>query len=459
MLTDPTKQNWRMPIARTQSGGNHGAFQLFPDQPIYLDFDAAAGGDGSAENPINSFEVLFADDDLECTCRALCCNKITVKIKGTYKNSGELSELAVNGRGRDYYGNLVIEPWEAACVLNGLTTIVASEDTLVESDVSFFENLFGVIFRNLSFRWMVSGEKPAEAEERSGLGLIGELNGFKGCSYLQFINCDFSQVVRVNFAAGNYDWPPADNEIQAGVLIDRPQGWLIQNNYSFQIPSGGGGGGGWGGGSYRRAGGSAGDGGIGGGFTNSVDENCKVFFTAANFRGCTGIWLSDCQMKVDIDLRSNAGARGWAFNLLACQICDIDDTSATATAQTYDARSGVVKNGEILPYSLVADSIVSGLANCNNSSVAQSKFTTTAGATATPLTLLTSGNVGGQSKAESYAILRGDNFAAENSRLISAARASHPSRWAYMANPAFETVIDETSNAISDSYRRDSEGR
>lgn len=456
MLADPSNQNWKMPLARTQSGGNYGLFPLFPNRPIYLDFDAITSGIGTAASPINSLATLFADDNLECVCQELCCNKITVKIKGTFANAGGENEIAVDGLNRDYAGNLVIEPWNTSCILNGSTVITGSENTVVLSEISFFENLSGVIFRNLTFNWLVSSEKPADSTEKSGLGLIGELNGFKNCSNLRFINCSISQVVRIDFAVGDYGWKPADNE--AGkILIDEeilPE-WN-EGNYGIYFPRGVA----WGGGGYGRGRGGGGGGGSGwGDGGTAMDETCKVFFTAANFRECTSIQINNCTLKTDIDLRSNAGARGWAFNLLATPFCDIDDIVATATSQTYDARAGEEKDGEILPYSLVADSIVSGLANCSNSSLLRCQFATTAGATATPINTPTNGNIGGQSKAESYAILNGVNFAAGSSTLTSIATAIHPARWAYMADPSFETVIDGTGNTLSDSYRRDSEGQ
>lgn len=433
-----------MPLARTQSGGNYGAFQLFPDQPIYLDFDAENDGSGTEASPINSFNTLFADDDLECLCQSLCCNKITVKIKGTFKNSGDLDELAVEGNSRDYSGNLVIEPWQTDCILNGLTVITASENTMIDSEIGFFENVSGVVFRNLTFNWLVSAEKPANSNERSGLGLIGELNGFKNCSNIRFINCSLSQIVRIDFAAGDYNWPATDPVVVVREDEDElTPGWL-HGYYGMDDARGGWGGGGYGGGSL---------------WTDYApkDDSCKVFFTASNFRECSGIRLDNCRIVADVDLRSNSGSRGWAFNLLASPLAEITDTSAIATAQTYDARAGSVSGDVVSGYSLVADSIASGLANCSNSGILNCRFTTTAGATATPINTPTSGEIGGQSKAESFAVLNAVNFDASGSVLTSSATAKHPERWSYMADPNFETAIDGPGNTFSAAYSMSSE--
>lgn len=445
-----------MPLAKTSAGGNYGAFQLFPDRPIYLDFDAENGGSGTEASPLNSFNALFADDGLECLCQSLCCNKITVKIKGMFKNSGELDELSVEGNGRDYSGNLVIEPWQTACILNGLTVITGSENTMIDSEIGFFENVSGVVFRNLTFNWLVSAEKPADSTEKSGLGLIGELNGFKNCSNLRFINCSISQIVRINFAAGDYRWPNPDPAVPSPDQDDDlTPGWL-NGYYGMDDPRGG-----WGGGGY--VGGGGGGGSLPAGNTTwpdytPGDDSCKVFFTASNFRECSGIRMDNCRLVADVDLRSNSGSRGWAFNLLASPLAEIANTIAIATAQTYDARAGGVSGDVVSAYSLVADSIASCMANCSNSGILNCQFATTAGATSTPINKPTSGEIGGQSKAESFAVLNAVNFDANGSVLTSGATATHPVRWSYMADPNFETAIEGAGNTFSAAYTMSSEG-
>lgn len=458
MLTDPSRQDWKMPLARTQAGGNYGKFQLFPDRPIHLDFGAEPGGDGTAEKPINSFDTLFSDDGLECLCRSLCCNKITVKVRGVFKNSGLLDELAVEGRGRDYYGNLVIEAWDGFCTMQGRTVIEAAENTRIEAEIGFFENVSGIIFRNLAFNWRVSSQKPADSEGRSGIGLTGELYGFKGCSSLHFINCAFSQVVRIDFAAGEYDFPDPDPDYGGGGATGKKEETPI-GRYPFPKPSGpkwpmgwggGGGGGGWG---------SGGGGDGSGGGDGYIDASCNAFFSASNFRECSGIRLDDCRLDADIDLRSNAGARGWSFNLLGCQLSEVNGANAKAVAKIYDARSGkVTEDGEIESYSLVADSIVSGLANSSHFGLLACNFATEACATATPGNMPTNGKIGGQAKAESFAVLGTANLDCNGSSLASSASATHPSRWSYMADPCFRTVIDGGGNTLSEPYRQSSEG-
>ena len=130
------KRDTKQRVARTQAGGMFGGnFMLYRKADIFIDLDLedAKGADGSEAKPINSFDTLFADDEVECTCQAICCDKIVVKVKGTVPESMQNARIIFDGKNRDYAGNLVIVPWGETLELKAQSIHKANKDSGLQS--------------------------------------------------------------------------------------------------------------------------------------------------------------------------------------------------------------------------------------------------------------------------------------------------------------------------------------
>lgn len=426
------RRDTKMRVNRTHPGGMYGgSFMLVRKADIYIDLNAVESGDGSAEAPINSFDVLFADDEVECTCRALCCDKIVVKVKGDLP-ADDAATVIINGQGRDYAGNLVITPWGDACTLQAKATYQAKAGEKLEVYRDLFRSLHGVWFRDIELVNTVTVEKDATVKDGDKLEVVGDINIFNGCRDLDFRRCNL--LVGGRFDVGTapgvilpYNPLPGEEpEYEPGIHgIGGESGYTRRN---YVLPARGGSGG-----SNWQGGGTSGTSGTSGTGAWEIIAAARVICVGSCLRMSPGAVIADSTLNTDLDIRSSTGARAQAFGILRSGGSRIANSATIVIAHAYDNAGGDIdaETGEIAAFSLVADAVAVPVAMSGPADIDRASLSSDARAQATPANTPTNGGIGGIAKAEAYSGLGSPNSMIASTTGAAAAYATHPNRWIY----------------------------
>lgn len=443
------RRDTRMRIARTEPGGMHGGlFQLYRRADIYIDLDADNGGDGSEASPLNSFEALIADDEVECTCRALCCDKIVVRVKGTLS-------APVDGKGRDYAGNLAVLPWGAGVEL-AQRFVQTLTITGLALSVDLFANLHGVLFRNLSFLNEVNVTKDDSVEDGEKLQFAGDLTIFNACREIALENCTLAVLARV-------------------VAVTDPE------IYDRVAGGGGGGGGGYYGGGAAGGGGGGGGGGSGGyGYHDAgmtwgrndyqfpgrpgepaepePDRTARVVCVGACLKKCPSPRVVTCFLKTDLNLFSSSGARAQAFAFNQCASARASSAQAYSNAYTMDVVGGNTVDGKIETFSVVAISQGVPFGLCATPAVTSCTLTARAIAEGVATNKPSAGEIGGIAEAEAYDLLKCANVEIDKTTGHANASAKHPVRWSAITAGAHECTGAVITESTLPAYNQQSQG-
>lgn len=419
------KRDTKQRVARTQSGGMFGGnFMLYRKADIYIDLDLedADGADGSEAKPINSFDTLFADDEVECTCQAICCDKIVVKVKGAVPEATQDARVVFDGKNRDYAGNLVIVPWGETLELKAQSIHKANKDSGLQINRDLFRNLHGVMFRGIDFVNAVAVDKDDTVKDGDKLEVAGEINIFRACRNITLANC----TMAIN---ADYDINTLPSEL------------LPEEEEEEEVS--GGGGGGWGSGGYGGAGGggSGGGGGWGSGSYGlsseqkekpefySLIDTAKTVCVASCLHNCATPIIKESSLRVVLDIRSSTGSRAQAFGVLRCSMPLIKSCNIVMETSAYDIAGGTIEGDEIHSFDLVASAVACPLAICNSPAIQSTTLSATSKAHGIPYNQPTEGIIGGIAKSESYSLLdcpAGEITGATGSE---SASATHPVRW------------------------------
>ena len=431
------RRDTRMRIARTAAGGMHGGlFQLYRRADIYIDLDAEDNGIGSEASPLNSFEALIADNEVECTCRALCCDKIVVRVKGTLA-------APVDGNGRDYGGNLAVLPWGAGVELAQRFVQTLTIAGMVLS-VDLFANLHGVLFRNLSFLNEVNVTKDDSVEDGEKLQFAGDLTIFNACRKIVLENCTLAVLARVVAVTD----PGIYEKVASG------------GGYYYGV--GGGGDGGGGGGGY-----------YGGGMTwgqndyqfpeqpgkpAEPDRTARVVCVGACLKKCQSPRVATSFLKTDLNLFSSSGARAQAFAFNQCASSRVSSTQAYSNAYTMDAVGGNTVDGKIETFSVVAISQGIPLGLCATPAVTSCTLTARAIAEGVATNKPSAGEIGGIAEAEAYDLLKCVNAEIDKTTGHANASAKHPVRWSAITAGAHECTGAVITESTLPAYNQQSQG-
>lgn len=445
------KRDTKQRVARTQAGGMFGGnFMLYRKADIYIDLDRKLAekdiADGSEKYPINNFDTLFDDDELECTCQNICCDKIVVRVKGKLKGP-------VEGIERNYAGNLVIIPWEDKQELRMQKTIKIEDSKKVSIKQDLISNLHGVRFKSIDFVNTVKVEKDDDVELGDELNAVGEINIFRDCNNITVDNC----TLEIN---GDYkiDTLPGVEESKP---TEPGKGEGGDHYWTGAAAGGGGGGGGvmllipgWRQDTYRRPE----DEGVAG--TQSIFDDyialTKTICTAACFHNCLTAKVLNSSLIVNLDIRSSSGSRAQGFGLVRSSMPRIEDSEILIQSVTYDVKGGlvikeikdeVVIKEEVKGFDLAAVSISCPLALCSTPAIKDSNFTGTANATSIPHNQPTSGKIGGISSAEAYNLLDSPSGEIINAAGYVGADAKHPTRWTFAIKGLKDSEADTIKNS------------
>ena len=433
------RRDTRQRIARTQAGGMLGRFMLYRKADIYIDLDkdkVPEDADGSEESPLNSFAALFEDDEVECTCRNICCDKIVVRVKG------ELKDM-IDGQNRDYAGNLVVLPWQGKLELKVESRPHAAKGAHLQIEQHLAANLHGVMFRGVDFVNALRVDKDGEVEDGDSLSAAGEINIFRNCRDIAVVDCKLDILGEFSVAT-----LPGIKDSEAG--------------------SGEGGGGGWSGGGGGGGGGVGGGGGGGGGGWGSgtyglekdwVDSGMdsmsihgvtKTICVACCFRDCPGARVSGSSLSVKLDIRSSTGSQAQAFGLNRSAMPRIENSFIAVQAGALDAAWGWIhadEDGRVGGFDSTAIAVACPLALCRAPAIADAALAATATANANPYNLPTVGGVGGISTSEAYDLLACPAGEIVGATGRAGANASHPTRWTI----ALQGLLQSEPEAIAKS--------
>lgn len=428
------RRDTRMRIARTEAGGMHGGlFQLYRRADIYIDLDAENNGDGSEASPLNSFEALIADDEVECTCRALCCDKIVVRVKGTLA-------APVDGKGRDYGGNLAVLPWGAAQITMTTTQNLDSGPTH-NTRLVMFKNLNGVLFYRTTLASTITITKDTESEIDS--------NRYKIATFFECKNIEARNSSLYIFATFNVETRP-------GSLPGPPP-------VGVEITGGGGGGNlyPWPGGSSPGWPSNQYNGGIGGDPPDPPDPpgaRVAIVFDAACFLACESPYCIDCGLKVEIYATSKRGCRAAAHGVLSCPFPRVRNSRVDVDVETLHEAGGEVKDGKIAGFGLLAASTASGIGNCQNAAIENTSVYPRAKATCTPTNYPTNDKIGGSATAMAFGAYLNIDMEANRLTAQPIASAKHPVKWSATVAGAHECTGAVITESTLPAYNQQSQG-
>ena len=430
------RRDTRMRIARTAAGGMHGGmFQLYRRADIYIDLDAENSGDGSEARPLNSFEALIADDEVECTCRALCCDKIVVRVKGTLA-------APVDGNGRDYGGNLAVLPWGAGAQITMTTTQNLDSSPTHNTGIVMFKNLHGVLFYRTTLASAITITKDTDSEIDS--------NRYKIATFFECKNIEARNSSLSIFATFNVETRP-------GLLPGPP-------SVGVWISVGGAGGGlyPWPeGSSPGRPSNQYNGGGIGGEPPDPPDPpgaKVAIVFDAACFLVCESPACIDSGLKVEIYATSKRGCRAAAHGVLSCPFPRVRNSTIAVDVETLHEAGGEVKDGKIAGFGLIAASTASGIGNCQNAAIENTSVYPRAKATCTPTNYPTNDKIGGGATAMALGAYLNINMEANRLTARPIASAKHPVRWSAITAGAHECTGAVITESTLPAYNQQSQG-
>jgi|GEM_PF-4655179 len=488
---------WLMPVMSSPVNGAHGIagkLALYPWKNIFVREGADINGDGAKENPLNSLAQIFDDDDLECLCQSLCCDCITVFVSGDIiagreegKNGLPDEMIAVDGKGRDYAGNLRIAPWGSAKLKIGAERdfmLSGGEDGATSEKITMMgvKNVSGVIFENVEIALRLTGyyqvQEGEEAVEIPKLNIQGKMICADG-----LIRCAFPDAILSAIAT---------IDIRTGIEYATYRPSKKEHDGSD------GSGPGWGGGGIGD-----GDGGGGGGSSPGWDSNApdipkddeeeedeekedsenaseliwgsgaiNVRLIMRGFVGCSSADITDSKANISADIKTSVGAvvdgAGVASSKeISCQsfaclcISNILVEGGGTEFKRYDAE-GLIESG-VETYSLTGHGNLSGIMSSPESSLSgvlcECKSTVEAIGTNTPHTKneltgeVQTFPIGGSSKAESYGFRACNRAKISLSDCECYALASHPVLWGHVARPLSGNVgADIADSTFSEPY-------
>jgi len=464
-----TRDAWLFPAMAApwrRALGAVGIPQHYPKPPIVVD----------AEN----LQDVLDDDTLHCVCNALCCDRQTVFVRGSYSMDPGDAEVVnfLDGEGRDWKLHLELRPFAGRCVLEipievtvtaALSADISGVVTDIRRKISVIQNIHGVIFRDFDFRIRITIYCASADRDKIKYRIQSLLDCVTNCPGCAFTGCTATIKVTIHNLNQHmpryiqiYD-PPDDPGSPSG---PGSPGW---GGGGAGGGSGGGGGGsgtpGWGSGNYDWGRGDEDD-------DDEEDEQWLTFgekdivIRAAAFSNCHQAVFFASRAEINIEAKSLMGAEslavgwqncgGWLHRLSQGDI--INNITVSGSGQSYTVSDG--SNG-IENYSLTALAESHLIAYSGGGEI--STFAGTAWATA----ICTAGNqpyytdkdgntsngkIGGAARALAFGLIgnKGGNIAACD--VTCNARARHPVSYAALAVPYRNNTAGQTANNGSREY-------
>jgi len=474
---------WLLPIMAAPNNAIHGnRRQLYRNRVIWVDYGAAENGDGTRGNPLDSLDAVFDDDEVECTCRALCCDEIVVRVKGAIGETLDKlpeSMLAVDGKGRDYAGRLRIRPWDDGGRISAKIAVdlTIDDDFTARTDLVIVGNVRGIILQDADLAISVTAhyEKPEDAEDDSedddvqpDIRILGRMVCVDGVTGSRFpgskadVNVVMDVVVDPETKVWKYYTQADDMEDGEG-----GPGWGY---------GGGGGGGGVGGGSGGGSGDGTGEGGSGEWdeyeFPRGDDEGdapwwlggYNVQLLMVGFYGCNRGDFTSAASTITANVRATGGIRLLGRNIQNARRAIMDafighvdvDGLAVGGGDTYEVyEDDVLIESGVRNYALQVEAQADTLLGLTDSSIVGAIGDTAASAnvefknephrTNHKTGTTSKGTVGGMSEASAVGVRNSTTmiYAAD---MICAAQATHPRRygWRVRAYHNSRDIIDST---------------
>ncbi|MCK9254142.1 MAG: hypothetical protein M0P55_15450, partial [Clostridiales bacterium] len=380
---------WLMPVMSASRGALHGARrQLYPKRTIWVDTAAETSGDGSYTSPLKRLADVFADDTLECVCRALCADKITVRVRGnlsaTIGNGVTNSQSSIfdliDGKERDYARHLVIRPWTKGnrllvrCTCQIPVTVTTNTRIILTQSINLVKGLHGVKWMDTDFEVLlriICDKEPTSLQ----ISALAEIAGLYQCNDSILMNCTFEIKTLIDVlwrdpVRDELPKPPDEGEDDGGG------------------GAGGGGGSGDGGG---------GDGGGGGSYPwppipapeppddypwppgpvvpappgfdwDGVVNAASVVYA---LRECSGATIRGGSCNLLSRSMSNLGTRAECYGLFACPDSDVGGFVANVEAKAESSGSGAAYSNSsghgVSGYSLTAQAVTSAFSGCADS--------------------------------------------------------------------------------------------
>lgn len=470
-----TRDAWLFPaMAATWRRGLGPTPQHYPRPPLVVD----------AEN----LQQVLDDDTLHCVCNALCCDRLTVFVRGSHslagleldppdlENATERANL-LDGHDRDYRLHLELRPIAGRCTLEiPVRVMVTASPTAGDSgivtdirrQIAVIRRIRGVAFKNFDFNIRVNLYCASADRDKIRFRLQSLLECVTDCPGCAFANCTATISLTVNNLNQHKPLfidtyvPPSDPG-----LPPRPGGPGWGGGNAGGGGSGGGGGPGspgWDNGKYTWPGSGTGP------VTPGEPEEPwlefgarDVVIRAAAFSNCRDAVFFDTRADVNLATDTLIGAESIAYGWLNCggwlnRLCYasiVNNVRVSGSGQSYRHSDGA--HG-IMNYALTAQAESRLVANSGGGDI--ETFAGLAWATAMcyeenqPYHTDAAGNtshgkIGGAALALSYGMIgnRGGTLAASD--VTCRARARHPVSHAALAVPYRSNTAEQSANTGS----------
>ena len=449
--TDP----WLMPIMHASRRALHGDSRrwLYPKRTIWVDTTSGSdtSGDGSYDKPLQSLEPVLDDDVIECVCRHLCVDKVTVRVKGDISASirqsaggGLGSELVViDGRRRDYRRRLVIRPWEDGERLRVMAEVeiyinVADGRRVdVTTKVAEVQNLFGVKWINADFHTRLRIYCNREPEKLL-ITTLADIIGLTNCPDSILMNCRFTSDALVDVLWRD---PAKEQEPVYPEPQDPVEGGTPGDGGSYNWPDwppawddwgGSGGGYGW------PGGGGGGGGGDDERIRGFINAYCRVIAAL----GCPRTIARGGHIDIGASAYSNTGAQAECYGFLNCPGLDVlglpIDVDAYAEVKGGGAPYSNESGSGIAKYSLEGLAFAGAVQGCGGSRLMDMRLAASAKALCqgsnTPHHTSPEGDtkayaVGGQAAAAGHGLALSNRCELHKIKSAAVAEAVHPEYW------------------------------
>ena len=429
-----------------------------------------------------NLQDVLDDEILHCVCNALCCDRQTVFVRGSYSMDPGDAEVVnfLDGKNRDWKLHLELRPLSGRCVLEipievTLTATLSDDISGVVTDIrrkiSVVQNIQGVIFRDFDFRISLTIYCASADRDKIKYRIQSLLDCVTNCPGCAFTGCTSTITVTIHNLNQHkpryiqlYD-PPDD---PGGPSGPGSPGW---GGGGAGGGSGGGGGGpgtpGWGSGEY--------DWDRDGDDDDDDDEEEMPWLTfgekdvvirAAAYSNCREAVFFDTQAKILIQAESLTGAEslavgwqncgGWLHRLSQGNI--FNRVKVAGSGQSYTVSDG---SHGIANYSLTALAESHLIAYSGGGEI--STFVGLAEATA----LCTAGNqpyhtdkdgntsngkIGGAARAMSFGLVGNKGGSISACVITCNARAKHPVSYAALAVPYRSNTAQQIANSGSREY-------
>ncbi len=310
------KHPWLMPAMASSRMAAYdpfgrGILTLYSRRPVWVDFQAGGGGDGSRERPVNSLQRVFADPGIQCVCRHLGADRIPVFVRGRarFRNAHH----CFDGKNMNFFRHLELRKWPGG----SRPEIIVECENFSQEQVGVFLGFTGLYVRDFNFTAEIVVRSEDDVADAAFSVFFAP---FLSCPSLVAVGCRAKGSIRIVRGMEDTEDPGGGGGGEGG--------------------EGGGGGGGGGGGWYPwiQPPGEPDDEPYP--FPEVPPEEPAQYDVPPRAHGvlafladCPGALVRDCTCAFSLDVKDSVAAAAEAYGMLRCLGADVAKLTANLTAK------------------------------------------------------------------------------------------------------------------------------